>query len=407
MKMKTILSTLVFFCLTYAAFAWTGEATFVSMSRSEIQALADQMIDSSWTPHTTFSNYEYTDAGVNVYRQYNAGTTYYGVAYGQGYPQNNWAEFSYNMGITSAGNKTYGNDCSGFVSICWKLTQRYNTAGFESSLGTYWTSLGAPGSVASVNLLLGDALNSPSPNDEHMVMFLSYNSTGINTMEQTISGPNHLAKRYTRSYTYLANNLYRPIRRNQIIESMAKAQLTSPTPGTTLGSSSVNFGWNTGSGVSEYYLYVGNSAGGSDIYNASQGTSLSRTVTGIPIDGRTIYVRLWSSLSGGWQYTDYTYKAFTGTTATKAQLTSPTPGTTLGSSSVNFGWNTGSGVSEYYLYVGNSAGGSDIYNASQGTSLSRTVTGIPTDGRTIYVRLWSNLSSGWQYNDYTYTAFNH
>jgi hypothetical protein len=32
------------------------------------------------------------------------------------------------------------------------------------------------------------------------------------------------------------------------------------------------------------------------------------------------------------------------------------------------------------------------------------VTGLPTDGRTIHVRLWSLIGSGWQFRDYTYTA---
>ena len=239
-----------------------------------------------------------------------------------------------------------------------------------------------------------------------MVMFLSYNSTGINTMEQTISGPNHLAKRYTRSYTYLANNQYDYIYTAFTGTSAAKAQLISPTPGSTFGSSSVTFTWNAGSGVSDYFLYVGKSAGANDIYAGDQGTALSRTVAGIPTDGRTIYVRLWSSLSGGWQYNDYTYTAFTATIA-KAQMINPANGSTFSSSSVAFTWNAGSGVSGYYLYVGKSAGAYDIYGADQGTALSHTVSGIPTDGRTIYVRLWSNLSGGWQYTDYTYTAFTH
>ena len=36
--------------------------------------------------------------------------------------------------------------------------------------------------------------------------------------------------------------------------------------------------------------------------------------------------------------------------------------------------------------------------------LSRTVSGLPTNGSTIYVRLWSLIGSTWQFTDYTYTA---
>ena len=178
-----------------------------------------------------------------------------------------------------------------------------------------------------------------------------------------------------------------------------KAVMTSPTPGSTLGSSAT-FIWTTGSGVSQYWLYVGSTGVGSyNIYQASQGTSTSKTVSGLPSSG-TIYVRLWSYISGSWQWNDYTYKA--GGTA-KAVMTSPTPGSTLGSSAT-FVWTTGSGVSQYWLYVGSTGVGSyNIYQASQGTSTTRTVTGLPSTG-TIYVRLWSYISGSWQWNDYTYKA---
>ena len=45
--------------------------------------------------------------------------------------------------------------------------------------------------------------------------------------------------------------------------------------------------------------------------------------------GSTVYVRLWSYLSGGWQYTDYTYKA---AGSPRAVMQSPTPGSTTSSS---------------------------------------------------------------------------
>ncbi|APH72328.1 hypothetical protein BSQ44_13885 [Aquibium oceanicum] len=179
-----------------------------------------------------------------------------------------------------------------------------------------------------------------------------------------------------------------------------KAVMTSPTPGSTLGSSAT-FVWTTGTNVNSYWLYVGsNGVGSYNILNSSNGTSTTRTVSGLPSTG-TIYVRLWSLISGAWQSNDYTYKAGG---AVKAVMTSPTPGSTLGSSAT-FMWTTGSGVSSYWLYVGSTGAGSyNILNSSNGTSTTRTVTGLPSTG-TIYVRLWSLITgTGWQYNDYTYKA---
>jgi CHAP domain-containing protein len=181
------------------------------------------------------------------------------------------------------------------------------------------------------------------------------------------------------------------------------SQMTSPTPGSTLPGSSVTFQWSSGSGVSQYYLYVGNSQGANDIYGASQGTNRSVTLN-LPTDGRRLYVRLWSLINSAWSYYDYQYTAARLSTATPAQMTNPTPGITLSGSLVTFQWSAGSGVSQYFLYVGSSLGANDLYGASQGTNRSVTVR-LPTDGRKLYVRLWSLLTTGWAYRDYTYYAY--
>ena len=86
-----------------------------------------------------------------------------------------------------------------------------------------------------------------------------------------------------------------------------------------------------------------------------------------------------------------------------AVLTTPVPGSTLPGASVTFGWTPGIGVTQYFLYLGSALGTNDLFGQSQ-TSLSVTVSGLPTDGRTIYVRLWSLLAGIWRFNDYTYTA---
>jgi hypothetical protein len=361
----------------------------------------------------------------------------------------------------------------------------------------------------------------------------------------------------------------------------------------------VTFNWTSGAGVSQYFLYLGSTLQGNDIYGQSQGTNRSATVTGIPTDGRTIYVMLWSSIGGNWQTESYTYKAVnipvpaitvtpattvafgsvtlgssstqsftvkntgggtltgtasvaapfsiasggsyslaagasqtvtvkfsptaaqtysqnlsftggagasrtltgtgvpapaitvtpattvafgpimigssstqnltvkntgggtltgtasvaspfsiasggsyslaagksqtvvvkfaptvaqsysqnltftggsgasrtvTGTGGAPAKITTPTPGSTLGSSSATFNWTTGTGVSQYFLYLGTTAAGNEIYGQSQGTNRSVKVTGIPTNGHTIYVMLWSSIGGNWQTESYTYKA---
>ena len=185
------------------------------------------------------------------------------------------------------------------------------------------------------------------------------------------------------------------------VEGTTSYAITSPTPGSTLTSTTVTFQWN--SGAAGYWLYVGSSSGGNNYYDSgSLGAATSVTATGLPSDGSTIYVRLWyrETALGDWKFTDCTYKA----SGTGYAITLPTPGSTLTSTTVTFQWN--SGASEYWLQIGSSAGGSNYYNSgSLGTSTSATVTGLPSDGSTIYARLWYRVGLGeWKYADCTYKA---
>jgi uncharacterized protein YkwD len=94
----------------------------------------------------------------------------------------------------------------------------------------------------------------------------------------------------------------------------------------------------------------------------------------------------------------------TPSSSTKAVMVSPTPGSRFTSTTVTFNWAAASGASEYFLYVGRSRGSNNIYGQSQGLNLSRLVSGLPSNGSTVYVRLWTRVGSTWSYNDYTYTS---
>src|SRR4030095_15417537 len=109
------------------------------------------------------------------------------------------------------------------------------------------------------------------------------------------------------------------------INASARAQITSPPPGSTLTSSTVTFTWNAGTGVSAYWLTVGTNPGGTEIHPGSRVTSLSETVFGLPTNGSRLYVRLWSLIGAGWEYEDYAYSA-AGSSSTKAAMASPAPG---------------------------------------------------------------------------------
>jgi hypothetical protein len=305
-----------------------------------------------------------------------------------------------------------------------------------------------------------------------------------------------------------------------------QAVVLSPAPGSTFGGSTVTFQWTAGS-ASAYGLTVGSSPGAVDIYASSVLHTLSQTITNIPTDGRTVYVRLYSRVNDSWTFNSYTYAAWNGSstptpTSTPAPIAKPTPtpsptpdlvsvgpnfkiawdavpgnvvgyavyvsaaaaapaakfrssiqfettvpstpspsyafngqlkpgrtyyvavtaqypniesdysnvisvavqtppststpapeltvmasplpGSTFGGPTVTFQW-TASSASAYGLTVGSSPAAPDIYVSSVLHSLSQAVTNIPTDGRTIYVRLYSRVNSSWTFNSYTYKAF--
>src|SRR6185436_331086 len=85
-------------------------------------------------------------------------------------------------------------------------------------------------------------------------------------------------------------------------------------------------------------------------------------------------------------------------------ITSPPSGSTLTSDTQLFQWSTGVGVTSYQLSVGTFEGGSDIYSGPPTNTTSTLVTGLPTHGGVVWVRLFSNIDGAWQYVDTSYTA---
>jgi hypothetical protein len=92
------------------------------------------------------------------------------------------------------------------------------------------------------------------------------------------------------------------------------------------------------------------------------------------------------------------------TTPAPSAISSPTPGSTLASSSVTFNWSAGCTVSERYFMVGTTPGSSNVFGGYEGASLSQAVSGLPTNGMPVYVRLMSWIDGDWDAADYTYTA---
>ena len=172
--------------------------------------------------------------------------------------------------------------------------------------------------------------------------------------------------------------------------------MISPTPGSTLAGSTVTFTWTGVAGASQYALWFGSTPGAYDLgYTYQTGTSYTAL---LPATGATLYVRLWYMAGGVWLHApDYTY-----TEATFRMLT-PTPGSTLPGTSIQFTWTPLVGASQYAIWFGSTLGTYNLgYSYQAGTSYTATLP--PATGATLYVRLWYQVIAGgpWQQISYTY-----
>jgi len=183
-------------------------------------------------------------------------------------------------------------------------------------------------------------------------------------------------------------------------QSATPAALTSPAPGSVLPGSTVTFQWTAGSGVTQYWLRLGTTGTeSSNLYSSSvSGTSV--TVKGLPTNGQTLYISLFSRINGAWKCAESTAVE---ASPVPASLIRPAPGMALPGSSVTFQWTPGTGVTEYWLRLGTKgAGSSDLYSAKQsGTSVA--VSGLPMNV-TVYASLFSRINGVWQDGSYIFPA---
>jgi hypothetical protein len=136
-------------------------------------------------------------------------------------------------------------------------------------------------------------------------------------------------------------------------------------------------------------------------YNVGDGSPISGTA---PVPGRFVAVRISAELTWIQRVIPAPSPTPTPPSARLAQMLSPAAGATLPSSSVAFNWSAGK-ASTYKVFVGNSLGAADIYDSGTLSVHSIIVNNIPTNGATIYVRLFSKVNRKWKYIDYTYKAY--
>ncbi len=174
-----------------------------------------------------------------------------------------------------------------------------------------------------------------------------------------------------------------------------------PAPGTVLNGPEVTFTWTPRAGATGYSLWIGTTGAGSDnLYTSHETAGTSATAAGLPTNGETVYVRLYTTSGKVTVHSDYTFTA-----STRAAVTAPAAGSVLAGASETFSWTASAGATGYSLWLGSTGPGSDdLYDSHETTGTSVTAKGLPTNGETIYARLYTTYGKITSYNDSTYTA---
>ena len=225
-------------------------------------------------------------------------------------------------------------------------------------------------------------------------------NTGTSRSQVVNTLPNNGTTVYVRLWSLLASG-WQSTDYTYTAANGGKGVITSPAPGSVLPGASTAFTWNMG-GAAEVRLCVGTSAGSCNISSYPAQNSGSVQLDRMPVDGSTVYVRLWSLYGGQWVYNDYTYTA--AVKPVLAVMTSPLPGSVLAGTAVTFTWDAGPATTQYHLSAGvGGVGTADLVSQNTGTARSLQVY-VPANAATVFVRLWSLVGGGWWFNDYAYTA---
>ncbi len=247
-----------------------------------------------------------------------------------------------------------------------------------------------------------DAGSTPGGNNYYQSGSISRRTLTATAKNLPTNGSTIYITLWTEIGTTWTNNIYSYIAYNP---ASAAGVLTTPNPGSMLTSGPVVFQWTAGAGATAYWLDVGSVAGGNQYSQSGNlGNVTSTTVSGLPTDGSTIYVTLYSLVGSQWTGNAYTYTALNAVGGL-SQIQSPAPGTLLSGSSVTFSWSADPNASAYWLDVGNVAGGNQYEQSGNlGNVTSLTVNSLPANGSTIYATLYSLVGGQWLNTSASYTS---
>ncbi|MCA9610547.1 MAG: hypothetical protein KC619_33355 [Myxococcales bacterium] len=158
------------------------------------------------------------------------------------------------------------------------------------------------------------------------------------------------------------------------------------------------FAWHEVDAALEYRLEVGTLTEPARYHSSSTGDTFS-FVAGLPADGREVIARLHTRGPSGWSTFAAIHRTWTAP-EWAATITAPVSGDTLPGRQAVFRW-TDSGARAHWLVVEDETG---IVAAVSSEDTRARVTGLPIDGRQVWVALYSLGPTGWVSTSASYHA---
>lgn len=188
--------------------------------------------------------------------------------------------------------------------------------------------------------------------------------------------------------------------------------LLSPIPNSTLTSNTVTLNW-TNEDATCYNVAVGTQyIASADIAWVDCTTETKATITNLPTNGQTIYIRLFSVYGPNYTpATDFTLTAYDQANPpiikkiiyTAPKLIFPTPKSTLSSDSTTFSW-TNVNANSYNLAIGSRSGWKNYGYYTGITDTSYVINNLPTNGKRFFVTITANYDKKVRKNTYQLIA---
>lgn len=175
--------------------------------------------------------------------------------------------------------------------------------------------------------------------------------------------------------------------------------LTAPANGATSVSPSQAFQWTSVLNAQAYVLWVGTTVGANNLVNTPEIQQTSYQPANLLPPSTTLYARTWAKVGGVWRFTDSTFT----TASLTATLTAPVNGATNVNPLVPIQWTSVPNAQAYVLWVGTSAGASNVVNTPETLSTSYQPASLPAN-QTLFARMWTKVGNVWRSTDSTFSA---